>query len=225
VPNPVVLTPSNRVADGHGELVAPGYGKHRYTLTAIDTRDFPAGGTLEVEVTVGLGESDASFDLFPPGVPVPTEGYPEGSVARQYDVPRGATARLSYRFSHGQTFQLGAEGNWFSREGTGNTFRFRAQVPLTGASAGRHPAEQEGVVRSLPSRIVTAMDFVNATSDVRRVYWLDYEGKRQLYGELRPGETLSIQTFLTHPWLTTDADDGPIALYFPDAQQRVIRLK
>jgi hypothetical protein len=87
-----------------------------------------------------------------------------------------------------------------------------------------HPAELEGVVRSLPSRMVTAVDFVNATSHPRRVYWLDFEGKRQFYGELRPTETLSLQTFLTHPWLITDAHDGPIALYFPDAQKRVIML-
>jgi hypothetical protein len=225
VSNLVVLKQSNRAADGHGELVAPGHGKHRYTLIAIDTTDFPAGGTLEVEVTVGPGESDASFDLFPSGVPVPTEGYPRGSVAHQYDLPRGGTARLWYRFAQGQVFQLGAEGNWFSREGAGNTFRFRAQVPPTPAGPGLHPAEQEGVVRSLPSRIVTAVEFVNTASHTRRVYWLDFEGRRQLYGELRPSETLSIQTFLTHPWLITDASDGPIALYFPDAQPRVIMLE
>jgi hypothetical protein len=225
VSNPVVLTQSNRIADGHGEVVAPGYGKHRYTLTAIDTTDFPAGGILEVEVTVGPGESDASFDLFPSGVPLPTEGYPHGSVAHQYDVPKEGTATLSYRFSQGQVFHLGAEGNWFSREGAVNTFRFRAQGSLPGVGTGLHPAEQEGIVRSLPSRIVTAIDFVNATAHVRRVYWLDFEGRRKLYGELRPGETLAIQTFLTHPWLTTDAHDRPIALYFPDAQKRDIMLE
>ena len=62
--NPVVLTQSNRVVAGYGELVAPGYGKHCYTLSALDTTDFPPGGILEVEVAVGLGESDASVVSF-----------------------------------------------------------------------------------------------------------------------------------------------------------------
>src|SRR5207245_796726 len=105
-----------------------------------------------------------------------------------------------------------------------NTFRFRAQVSLM-HDAELHPAEQEGVVRSLPSQIATAIDIVNATSKVRRVYWLDFEGRRKLYSELRPGEVFSIQTFLTHPWLTTDDKERPVALYWPDAQKRVIQLE
>jgi hypothetical protein len=212
------------MADGQGELIAPGYGKHGYTLLAIDTRAFSDGGILGVEITVDRGECDASFDLFPPGIPIPTEGYPQGSIAHLYDVPKGSSGRLSYRFSQGQVFQLAAEGNWFSKEGARNTFRFRAEVSSMSKDDGLHPAEQEGVVRSLPSRIATAIDFVNTTADVRRVYWLDFAGKRQLYCELPPGEIFSVQTYLTHPWLTTDAGDRPIALYFPDAQKRVIVL-
>src|SRR5439155_2358007 len=97
----------------------------------------------------------------------------------QYDVPKGGTAKLSYRFSRGHVFRLGAEGSWFSREGAANTFHFRATVHVADGNAGLHPAEQEGVVRSLPSRIMTGIDFVNLTPHVRRVYWLAVEVTRK----------------------------------------------
>ncbi|NOH01082.1 MAG: hypothetical protein HND47_03465 [Chloroflexi bacterium] len=127
-PRTLVLTRSQPSASAEGELVAPGREKQKYTLFLVDTRDFQNGGTITFEITLGTGESDASFDLFPEGVPIPTEGRALDSVATLYDLPRGSSGTMSYTFAAGQVFQFGASGNWFSPEGTTNTFTFTVTV-------------------------------------------------------------------------------------------------
>lgn len=124
----IVLTKNQPSANAGGELVAPGRGRQSYTLFLIDTSDFNGGGILKFRVTLGTGESDASFDLFPEGVAIPTEGRALESVATLYDLPRGGSGTLSYQFSVGQVFQFGATGNWFSPLGSTNTFSFTVTV-------------------------------------------------------------------------------------------------
>jgi hypothetical protein len=64
----------------------------------------------------------------------------------------------------------------------------------------------EGSARSLYSDQPTTLIFVNQASspeDVISVYWLDYDGNRQHYTDVYPGETVRQKTFVTHPWLIT----------------------
>lgn len=64
----------------------------------------------------------------------------------------------------------------------------------------------EGSSRSLYSDHPTALVFVNQASspeDYISVYWLDYDGNRQHYFDLFPGERKRQETFLTHPWVVT----------------------
>jgi hypothetical protein len=113
-----------------GTLVAAGWNKHKYVVTPIDTRRYPDGGVLNLEISVGTGVAAASFDLFPWGARLPTEGMPnqQGSLASAWNVPRGGTAQITYRFQRGDLFQFGAEGNWPSPVGAGNSYTVRASV-------------------------------------------------------------------------------------------------
>lgn len=64
----------------------------------------------------------------------------------------------------------------------------------------------EGSSRSLRADQPTALVFVNEASspeDVVSVYWLDYDGNRQHYFDLFPGESRRQETYLTHPWVIT----------------------
>lgn len=137
-PNFIILTRDQPAATATGELTAPGYEKQSYTVFFLDTTDFSEGGTLIVEVQLGDGESDGSFDLFPEGAPIPTEGRAEDSIAALYDLKRGERGTLRYPFASGQVFQFGATGNWFSREGATNTYTLTIRVES--ASAGITPA-------------------------------------------------------------------------------------
>ena len=132
--NFIILTYEQPTATVAGELTAPGYEKQSYTVFFLDTTDFSEGGTLVVEVQLDDGESDGSFDLFPEGAPIPTEGRAEDSLASLYDLRRGERGTFRYQFESGQVFQFGATGNWFSREGATNTFTLIIRVESASAA-------------------------------------------------------------------------------------------
>ena len=103
-------TPSS----GQGTVVAPGRGQHGYLVTYLDTTRFTSGGVLHITITVGDGASEASFDLFPQGLHLPSEGMPN-SLVGAHNIRSGAGAKIDYRFAHGAVFQLAAEGSWNSK--------------------------------------------------------------------------------------------------------------
>jgi hypothetical protein len=112
---------------GQGTVVAPGRGKHSYLVTSLDATRFVNGGVLHITITVGDGASEASFDLYPQGMPLPSEGMPN-SLAGAHNIRSGAGAKIDYHFDHGSVFQLAAEGSWNSKPGDGNTYSFVVEV-------------------------------------------------------------------------------------------------
>ena len=112
---------------GEGTLVAPGRGKHSYRITTLDATRFTSGGVLHITITVGDGVSEASFDLYPQGTHLPSEGFPN-SLVGAHNVRSGAGAKIDYRFYHGSLFQLAAEGSWNSKVGDTNNFNFVVDV-------------------------------------------------------------------------------------------------
>jgi hypothetical protein len=104
--------------------------------------------------------------------------------------------------------------------------RASQQGAAVAAPSGRkHPAEIAGISSSSPTRVATSIVFLNESQDLRRIYWLDFKGGRQRYGELKPGERDEQQTFLGHAWLVTDSQDNALGLYYPDGQKRVVVLE
>src|SRR5262249_41347082 len=87
----------------------------------------------------------------------------------------------------------------------------------------RHSAEEQGI-KSLESKIKTEMMLINKTKQTVKVFWIDYKGKRKLDATLKPGETHNVTTYLTHPWLVTDAKENAWAIYLPDAQLRTVDI-
>ena len=112
---------------GQGTLVAPGRGKHSYQVILLDASRFVNGGTIHITITVGDGESEASFDLYPQGLPLPSEGLPN-SLANAVNIRSASGAKINYRFTHGTVFQFGAEGSWNSKAGATNTYSFVVDV-------------------------------------------------------------------------------------------------
>lgn len=92
-------------------------------------------------------------------------------------------------------------------------------------SSRRHPAEIAGISSSSPTKFPALMVFLNESQDLRKIYWLDYKGGRQGYGELKPGERREQQTFLGHAWLVTDSQDNALGVYYADGQKRVVVLE
>jgi hypothetical protein len=122
----IVLVPGT-TSTGQGTVVAPGRGKHGYLVTNLDATRFSKGGVLHITITVGAGASEASFDLYPQGANLPSEGLPN-SLTGAHNVRSGAGAKMDYRFSHGGVFQFAAEGSWNSKPGDTNTYTFVVDV-------------------------------------------------------------------------------------------------
>jgi len=125
-PETIQLMPGTS-STGQGTLVAPGRGKHSYQVILLDASRFVNGGTIHITVSVGDGESEGSFDLYPQGIALPGEGFPN-SLANAVNIRSDAGGKISYRFAHGTVFQFAAEGSWNSKAGAKNTYSFVVDV-------------------------------------------------------------------------------------------------
>jgi hypothetical protein len=75
----------------------------------------------------------------------------------------------------------------------------------------------------LNSNTPTTVEFINASSQIIRIYWRDFAGQRVLFNTLLPGQAYLQGTFVTHPWVATNTSDQCIALYQPvSTHSRVI---
>jgi von Hippel-Lindau disease tumor supressor len=95
-------------------------------------------------------------------------------------------------------------------------------IVIEGAQAETKPAQlldcsAEASLKSERFDIATRVEFVNTSDAQRRTYWIDYDGKRVLYRTLAPGESYTQQTYATHPWVMTDAQEQCVVIYVPDA--------
>ena len=98
----------------------PGY--QDYTVVEIDATAFEKGGMLTIDISVGHAEAAGSFDLFAGDSKLPTEGVPKNALASAWGIPPGGIEKIMYTFERGQSFQLGATGDWFSKNGSTNAF-------------------------------------------------------------------------------------------------------
>ena len=126
-PTVTIHLASGVTSTGDGMLVAPGRWKHGYTTTYLDATRFPDGGVLRIEITLGNGPAEASFDVYSQGARLPSDGFPN-SLAGAHDVKSGSTAKIDYRFDHGTTFRFGAEGSWNAKAGDTNTYSIAVSV-------------------------------------------------------------------------------------------------
>lgn len=75
---------------------------------------------------------------------------------------------------------------------------------------------EEGTIKSGTGASTSVM-FQNKTNADISVYWLDAQGKRQLYKKLSAGQSHTQQTFVTHPWLIANAQDKCVGIYTPES--------
>ena len=75
--------------------------------------------------------------------------------------------------------------------------------------------QEEKRKNSVVSYVEALVTFDNQSSKVARVYWINFNGDRELYKTLSPKETYTQSTFLTHPWVVTDAEDNGLKFHMP----------
>ena len=108
----------------------PESGHLDYTVVHIDATAFEDGGTLTIDIRVGSGEAAGSFDLFDGDRKLPKGGIRRSSnaLAHQWGIPPGGTGVIAYQFDRGQTFQLGATGDYYTEKGSINAFHARIAI-------------------------------------------------------------------------------------------------
>ncbi len=112
-----------------------------------------------------------------------------------------------------------------TRIGEGGTTGIADSAPNAGLPPGISSAlpnlsvqkcSLEGKIRSINGDTVTSIQFVNNSSSTVKVYWLDYSGGRVLYNGSLQGNTSYVQqTYLTHPWVITNAAGFCQNIFFP----------
>ncbi len=116
---------------GSGSLQGGTPGTQQWRFFPIDVSAFKFGGTLEIEISLGSGQSAASYDLFvTSSPPVTAEGRPIGSLVNAYDVAPGSKTTLKYNFSNNKIkyYFLGVQGNLGSPSSATNTYSFESWV-------------------------------------------------------------------------------------------------
>jgi hypothetical protein len=96
-----------------------------------------------------------------------------------------------------------------------------ATAPARAADAS---CKQLFKIRSKNSNTPTRITFVNNASTVRAVMWLDFNGQPQDFGQMQLGESLTFDTFLTHPWMVVTGPGDCLQIVMPSPGGSVIRL-
>ena len=91
-------------------------------------------------------------------------------------------------------------------------------------AAGKQCPEERSL-RSTDSRLETKLTFVNTTNAAVRIYWLNYQGRREFYSNVASGRNFVVDTFATHPWVVTDSDEDCLGAYMPQPRPSTIQIR
>lgn len=78
--------------------------------------------------------------------------------------------------------------------------------------------------RSRESQIAVDMIFINRSENYRSVMWVGFDGMPVNYANLNPGEQFSVRTYVTQPWMITDASGNCIEMIMPQPGQTVFEI-
>jgi hypothetical protein len=68
-------------------------------------------------------------------------------------------------------------------------------------------------VKSKNSNTPVRVTFVNKSGAFRGVMWADFNGKLVPYANLQPGQSYTVNTFATHPWVFTDGPGNCVEMW------------
>jgi hypothetical protein len=66
----------------------------------------------------------------------------------------------------------------------------------------------KGNIKSQKSEEASYVAFENRSPRTVTLYWHDYTGKLVRYAIIKPGGLYKIDTFVTHPWSSSDSESG-----------------
>jgi hypothetical protein len=79
--------------------------------------------------------------------------------------------------------------------------------------------------KSKNSNTPVTVTFVNSSGEFRSVMWADFSGKLKNYANLNPGQSYTVNTFTTHPWIFTDGPGNCVEMFVARAGTHKYTLK
>jgi len=77
-------------------------------------------------------------------------------------------------------------------------------IAATAVQAAEFGCGSRGSLRSQNSDLLVRITFYNGSRAFRALEWIDFSGNFTGYGGMNPGESKTINTYVTHPWMITD---------------------
>lgn len=125
---------------------------------------------------------------------------------------------LSYSVNNGPPVPLGLSG---SSRVVDAFLRQCGAIFASGNGAGPvsdprwATCQAQSGARSLRSDVPVSVVFRNLADGYRSVMWIGFDGMPVQYANLNPGETFSVNTYVTHPWMITDGPGNCIEMFMP----------
>lgn len=92
------------------------------------------------------------------------------------------------------------------------------------ASAADASCKKLFKLKSKNSNTPTTITFVNQAQTMRGIMWLGFDGQPKDYANLQTGEQVTLQTFMTHPWMVVTGPGDCLEIVMPVAGGSTITL-
>jgi hypothetical protein len=79
--------------------------------------------------------------------------------------------------------------------------------------------------KSKNSTTPVTVTFFNNSGEFRSVMWADFSGNLKNYAKLNPGQSYTVNTFATHPWIFTDGPGNCVEMFVARAGTYKYTLK
>ncbi len=83
---------------------------------------------------------------------------------------------------------------------------------------------EEANLKSEASNQTTIILFKNNSDEDLQVYWINTQGQRQLYRNLKSGRTYQASSYMGHPWVVTKESGDCVFLLMPDTFNHTVEL-
>ena len=162
-----------------------------------------------------------------------TEQGQSGRAIFQFqEISRSAQAIELYDASRSVyiTLDVASRIIWYKDAGSSRSKLYDI-VDLGGGSAN-YPAQraaerscrEQSTIASSNSNTPAKITFINNSGVQRAILWIDFNGRIKHYADLSAGQQITLDTFLTHPWLVSDGPGNCVKIVLPEPGASVAYL-
>jgi hypothetical protein len=193
------------------------------TLVSLygDNVDYLDKGNVSSDVV--RKELQAYFDKWPV-VKWEVKGVIQSRLVGQsnYNVTFAVAFEVSNPATKKRVAGTATETEMLAPDASGNKKIISQHEKITREPDASEETLSEKGLKSETGNVKARITFVNRSKQPLKVYWLDYNGERVLYKKLKPSESYTQDTYMTHPWLITDLYDNAWDVYMPTVQPRTV---